>query len=763
MRDLCSMLLTLLLVASVAEPSLAQPAVAQFPQARFAFVIGSDGYDGAPLTTSANDAALVADALNASGFDVTGARNLDSEIFRASFREFVEKVAAGGPGAVAAVYLSGYGVQSDGDNYLVPPGAKVVRDSDLALNAIRISDLLRALESIPNQGKIILLDLAHAGLFATQGQPLAPGLAVVDPASGALIGFNAAPGEVAPVAKPPYGPYAQAIAEMMRQPGLDVNEIMTRVRGRVAELTNGAQVPWHVSKIGPPLVLLERGPDAPLPEVTPLQVAARRDRPLGELPVDQAYAAALERDTLAGYDAFLKAYPDSAHARNMRGILAARREALTWRRALQVNTPNAYWSYQQRYPRGPHAGDARRRLSRLAAAQEPPLSFPGIEYDFGPPPPDEIVYFDAPQPRFYDPGVPPPPAAAFYAPPPRWWRPPPPPVFAEDAHYFLAELELVPAPAWARPPNYVVAPPAPRVYEDRRQPPGAAILPYVTIPAALAAGIVAGRIDTGRSAVNQQQGAPTGPRQRPEVKSRAGKPGARDAGLAPGGRIPFLPPIAAPPAAIGSVAPPTIRLQPGTGAPIRTAPVEMRSSARQLLTTPPPVSGPRPPSGAGPSNTGLQQQQFLRQQQVQQRRQERQQAEQERQLQQQQRVIQRQLKLQERQQKQDLDQQRLREQQQREELELRKSQLRQNQSQQRLLEQRQREQQQLQRQQERSQQRVRQQEQFQRRQQEQQQRVQQLQQRIQRQQIEQQKRQIDLQRRQQEQQKRICSQGLVCR
>ena len=46
-------------------------------QARFAFVIGADGYDGAPLPTAANDAALVADALKAARFDVTGARKVE--------------------------------------------------------------------------------------------------------------------------------------------------------------------------------------------------------------------------------------------------------------------------------------------------------------------------------------------------------------------------------------------------------------------------------------------------------------------------------------------------------------------------------------------------------------------------------------------------------------------------------------------------------------------------------------------------------------
>jgi hypothetical protein len=46
-------------------------------EVRFALVIGNDQYRAATLATPANDAGLVADALGAAGFAVTGARNLD--------------------------------------------------------------------------------------------------------------------------------------------------------------------------------------------------------------------------------------------------------------------------------------------------------------------------------------------------------------------------------------------------------------------------------------------------------------------------------------------------------------------------------------------------------------------------------------------------------------------------------------------------------------------------------------------------------------
>src|SRR5205823_11440264 len=135
-----------------------------------------------------------------------------------------------------------------------------------------------------------------------------------------------------------------------------------------------------------------------------------------DLGVQDAYAAAVERDTMQGYDDFLAAYPGDPLARRVRAIAAARREAITWLRTYRTDTPQAYWSYLRRYPRGPHAADARRRLAFLTAALEPPPSFAVIEYDVPPPPPDEFVYFERPVLVFDDPDY-------AFAPPP------PPPIF----------------------------------------------------------------------------------------------------------------------------------------------------------------------------------------------------------------------------------------------------------------------------------------------------------------------------------------------
>src|SRR6476659_8316684 len=120
-------------------------ASAQAAETRVALVIGNANYQAGALPTPANDAGLVAQTLQAAGFDVVGVRDLDQDSLRRTFRDFVAKVSGAGPDTVAFVYLSGYGLQLEGENYFVPVDADIHQTGDVAVEALRLSDYLRRL------------------------------------------------------------------------------------------------------------------------------------------------------------------------------------------------------------------------------------------------------------------------------------------------------------------------------------------------------------------------------------------------------------------------------------------------------------------------------------------------------------------------------------------------------------------------------------------------------------------------------------------
>ena len=187
-------------------------------------------------------------------------------------------------------------------------------------------------------------------------------------------------------------------------------------------------LPWSASKLDGPFYVFER--DAETPPATGPTWAQMERRPISSFPVAEAYAAALERDTIKGYREFLAAYPNSDQANRVRAILAVRREAAFWRRTVGAGTPRAFWTYLRVYPRGAHVADARRRLAMLSAEFEPPADFqPETFADLPPPPPEELAYEQQPIYAFDDfgPPPPPPPVQYVYVEDDDWRDLPPPP------------------------------------------------------------------------------------------------------------------------------------------------------------------------------------------------------------------------------------------------------------------------------------------------------------------------------------------------
>jgi len=429
---------------------------------RIALVLGNAAYETGALKTPANDAGLIAQTLEAAGFEVIGARDLDNDALRRAFRDFVDKAAAVGPDGVAVLYLGGYGLQLEGENYFVPVDARIERASDIPVHAVRLSDYTRSLAALKLKASIVVLDLARNHPFAPN-EPLAGGLALVEPEPGMLIAFNAAPGTIAPAAEGAYGPYAKALAEMMREGGLPLNELFDHVRLRVSDATQGAQVPWHASNVVASFVFFERTADAP-PSVAANEVnPALRSRQIRDLGAQEAYIAALERDALPDYFEFLDSYATDPLANRVRAIVAARREALIWRRTRWLDTPAAYWSYLRLYSDGLHASDCYRRLAFSHASLEASPDFSPVDYDVPPPTPEETIYIQHRVIFFGDPAydLPPPPAipAAFLPPLSPEFVDLPPPEPPQEL-FVLPTPVYTPLPAWVRPPDYVQAPPA---------------------------------------------------------------------------------------------------------------------------------------------------------------------------------------------------------------------------------------------------------------------------------------------------------------
>jgi uncharacterized caspase-like protein len=84
------------------------------------------------------------------------------------------------------------------------------------------------------------------------------GLAEINSGRGFLIGFATAPDQEAEDGENmPNSPFTTALLKHLATPGLELQTMMTRVKGEVIKLTDGGQRPWTNSDLATEVYLTE--------------------------------------------------------------------------------------------------------------------------------------------------------------------------------------------------------------------------------------------------------------------------------------------------------------------------------------------------------------------------------------------------------------------------------------------------------------------------------------------------------------------------
>jgi len=224
---------------------------------RVALVIGMAQYQHInTLKNTVNDANRIADTLESIGFDVTRAIDtpldkliqvIDDFSFRAETSE------------LALVYYAGHGVEVQGRNFLVPVDADVTSNLDVQRQSVSLKQLLAAVDSA-RKLRIVILDSCRDNPFGdridlgkqtaevaenttgTRGEGRG-GLAPPSPDRGTLVAYAAKDGQVALDGAGKNSPYATALAQKMKQPGLEISLMFRQVRDQVLEATLNHQEP----------------------------------------------------------------------------------------------------------------------------------------------------------------------------------------------------------------------------------------------------------------------------------------------------------------------------------------------------------------------------------------------------------------------------------------------------------------------------------------------------------------------------------------
>lgn len=229
---------------------------------RIALVIGNGAYTSVgALANPSNDARTVARGLRDIGFQVSEGIDLSRAAMEKVLRAFMRDALTA---RVALVFYAGHGVQIDGKNYLLPVDVRTDTVQALISGMTDVDLLLAGLDG-QIRTNIIILDACRDNPLA-QPKPAQAGggrsvgvrSGLAAPAvlgagatrgAGTLIAFATAPGQVALDGTGANSPFSTALVRHLATPGLEVQQMLTRVRADVVASTVNKQVPWSNSAL----------------------------------------------------------------------------------------------------------------------------------------------------------------------------------------------------------------------------------------------------------------------------------------------------------------------------------------------------------------------------------------------------------------------------------------------------------------------------------------------------------------------------------
>lgn len=277
MRQVLAVCATLALALTAASGD-SQP-----PQQRLALIIGNSDYDGiagTDLSASAadtaeqagrlpdllnpeNDAADMRDAFASRGFKTTLVTNVDLPRMTQALADFGREVAAAPQNSQAVIFYAGHAVQVDGENFLIPIGARLPPIDLTRMPSVQAQTILQGV-AVPAKDvtaqfgdaaepgfNLLVLDSCRNNPWErrlrglSRGGSQARGMADLRarPAR-TIIAFATEPGSVALDGVGRNSPYSNALKNWLGVDGLTVAEMLDRVGGEVERVTGGAQRPW---------------------------------------------------------------------------------------------------------------------------------------------------------------------------------------------------------------------------------------------------------------------------------------------------------------------------------------------------------------------------------------------------------------------------------------------------------------------------------------------------------------------------------------
>jgi len=214
-----------------------------FAQQKYALVIGNGNYANiTKLNNPVNDANDMEVALKGLGFTVDKVLNgsltqMESGIIN------LKKRLKGAKNSYGFFFYAGHGVQSNGENYLIPVDANIQSESFLRRQSIGVQEMLDELNDAGNELNVVVLDACRDNPFPWK-RSSSRGLQVVgnQPADSIIV-YATSAGSTAVDGTGRNGLFTSHLLNNLKQPGLEVAEVFRLTMGDVIRASNSQQRP----------------------------------------------------------------------------------------------------------------------------------------------------------------------------------------------------------------------------------------------------------------------------------------------------------------------------------------------------------------------------------------------------------------------------------------------------------------------------------------------------------------------------------------
>ena len=208
---------------------------------RLALVIGNSNYPDADsaLPQMTRDAEGLANALRKDSFLVDTVDNATRSDMTRAIDHLTARVQSN---SIVLVYFGGYGIQSDGQNYLIPVDAKIWYEEDVRREGVSIDRLLSKLKTSGARVRLVVIEASRRNPYERRFRAYSHGLAPLQTSENTLILSSAAPGHVVDDSDEPHSQLMTALLTQMNS-SKGIEEVFKNTRNAVAATTQGQQIP----------------------------------------------------------------------------------------------------------------------------------------------------------------------------------------------------------------------------------------------------------------------------------------------------------------------------------------------------------------------------------------------------------------------------------------------------------------------------------------------------------------------------------------